>query len=420
MKKSLLLTAVLTMGLSVSAAAANPFSDVPAGHWAYGSIAKLAAAGVVDGYPDGSFQGDKLMTRYEMAQIVARAMAKGANVDRLASEFADELDALGVRVTRLEKKSDNVRITGQARYEYFNVEYTDDKTGNKTKYHNQRMRNRFYFTGDINDNWQYNAMLQNYHSFNNEVSSGIPTSIATEAGEGTAFQRGYLTGRLGGVNVTAGRFDCLKADGNVWDTRMDAVMLDYGKKVHFNAYYGRPTDIATGYGANVYDYDKVWGAAVSGDVGKLNLAVAYDKFTNSVSGNWSDDAIWSIGAKYDFGKFGLNAMYLKSNLDNTLNDTSTGGVVLGATFLGANPGKAGSWGLFGKYYNQGAGTFLAHTMCSDPTGFASDREGFKGYMIGGNVALAKNTIADLEYYDLKGRETDNKVTTLWSHVLFLF
>src|SRR5574344_953772 len=118
MKKSLVLNLALAMGISANCAAANPFSDVPAGHWAYGSIAKLAAAGIVDGYGDGTYRGDRLMTRYEMAQIVARAMAKGANVDRLASEFADELDSLGVRVAKLEKKSDNVKITGEARYSY--------------------------------------------------------------------------------------------------------------------------------------------------------------------------------------------------------------------------------------------------------------------------------------------------------------
>ena len=109
----------MALGVTASAYAANPFSDVPAGHWAYDAVNKLAAEGVVDGYPDGTYGGDKLMTRYEMAQIVAKAMAKGANVDKLAAEFADELDSLGVRVANLEKKkSDNVKITGQIRMSY--------------------------------------------------------------------------------------------------------------------------------------------------------------------------------------------------------------------------------------------------------------------------------------------------------------
>ena len=103
MKKSLVLAMAMAVGVTASAYAANPFSDVPAGHWAYDSVNKLAAAGIVDGYGNGTFGGDRLMTRYEMAQIVAKAMAKGANVDRLAAEFADELDSLGVRVAALEK-----------------------------------------------------------------------------------------------------------------------------------------------------------------------------------------------------------------------------------------------------------------------------------------------------------------------------
>ena len=94
MKKTLMLGLRLSMGISASAAAVNPFTDVPAGHWAYDAVNRLAAAGIIDGYGDGNFGGERLMTRYEMAQIVAKAMAKGANVDRLAAEFADELDSL--------------------------------------------------------------------------------------------------------------------------------------------------------------------------------------------------------------------------------------------------------------------------------------------------------------------------------------
>ena len=118
MKKSLVLAMAMALGVTASAYAANPFSDVPAGHWAYDSVAKLAAAGVVDGYADGAFAGDKLITRYEMAQIVAKAMAKGADCDKLAAEFADELDTLGVRVAKLEKGADAVKITGQIRYHF--------------------------------------------------------------------------------------------------------------------------------------------------------------------------------------------------------------------------------------------------------------------------------------------------------------
>jgi hypothetical protein len=61
MKKSLTLAMAMALGITASAYAANPFSDVPAGHWAYDSVAKLAASGVVDGYADGTFDGEKFI-----------------------------------------------------------------------------------------------------------------------------------------------------------------------------------------------------------------------------------------------------------------------------------------------------------------------------------------------------------------------
>ena len=153
MKKSLVLAMAMALGVTASAYAANPFSDVPAGHWAYDAVNKLAAAGVVDGYPDGTYGGDKLMTRYEMAQIVAKAMAKGANVDKLAAEFADELDSLGVRVANLEKKADNVKITGQIRASYKDVD------GDGVNSNSMQLRNRLWVEGQVNEDWTYTAML---------------------------------------------------------------------------------------------------------------------------------------------------------------------------------------------------------------------------------------------------------------------
>lgn len=105
MNKKLFIAMAVALGVSETAFAANPFTDVPAGHWAYAAVTKLAAAGIVDGYPDGTYKGIRTMTRYEMAQIIAKALAKGAigADNKLVSEFADELDNLGVRVAKLEK-----------------------------------------------------------------------------------------------------------------------------------------------------------------------------------------------------------------------------------------------------------------------------------------------------------------------------
>ena len=73
------------------------FPDVPANHWAYEYVATLAGNGIVEGYPDGNFSGDRPMTRYEFAAMLYRAMLKGAVLsDRILNEFAPELERFRV------------------------------------------------------------------------------------------------------------------------------------------------------------------------------------------------------------------------------------------------------------------------------------------------------------------------------------
>ena len=69
------------------------FPDVPQNHWAYEYVAQLAGNGMIEGYPDGNFAGDRPMTRYEFAAILYRAMTKGAVLsDKILSEFSHELE----------------------------------------------------------------------------------------------------------------------------------------------------------------------------------------------------------------------------------------------------------------------------------------------------------------------------------------
>ena len=429
MKKSLVLAMAMALGVTASAYAANPFSDVPAGHWAYDSISKLAAAGVIEGYGDDTFRGDRLMTRYEMAQIVARAMAKGANVDKLAAEFADELDKLNVRVAALEKKSDNVKITGQFRYHYVHNKYkVDDWKGGD---HDSALRSRLWFTGKVNDNWNYVGMIQNTQDLTNNVGD-----------ETTKFQRAYIEGRLGGLQVTAGRQDFQLGDANLYDTRMDGIKIAYGKKVKFGAYYGKPADgidLSNGMlDPNWGCYDKFFGANIGYEAGKLSLNVAYDKFKDATlysgdtnaklvdeSNMLGDNGVWSVQATYDFGNASLGAIFLKSDVDidklgafipNT--NASKKGIVVTATYGEAQAAKPGSWGLTAKYYNQGVGTFIAHTMDGRAQDFLD--EGFKGWSIAGDYTIAKNMIATVEYFDLKGKETGAKAKTIWSQLAVTF
>ena len=415
MKKTLLLAAVMALGVNAGVYAANPFSDVPAGHWAYDAVNKLAAEGVVDGYPDGTYGGDRLMTRYEMAQIVAKAMAKGANADRLAAEFAGELDSLGVRVANLEKKSDNVRITGQIRYEYGDrsgdLKEKNSKVGSIAQH---RLRTRIFVNGNINEDWTYTGRFENNQSLKN--SSGDDT---------LKFNQAYVNGKIGGAKVIAGKTDHYAGNGFIYDDTAEKIELSYGKDVKLTAYYGIPTD---------YGYDKMWGASVGGKVGNLSLSAGYDKFQdalNEIQGygvlnsaeKGTDNGIWNLSANYKFGDFTLAATYFDSDIDlrdnSSYKDVDTNGYVVGLNYKGADKNKPGTWGLFANYYDQGAGTFVAHTMYPGDWSYYVD-EGFKGYMVGGGVTLAKNMVYQLHYYDLEGKESGLDDQVLWSRLQIMF
>ena len=414
MKKSLVLAMAMALGVTASAYAANPFSDVPAGHWAYDSINKLAAAGVIEGYGDSTFGGDKLMTRYEMAQIVAKAMAKGANVDKLAAEFADELDNLGVRVANLEKKADNVKITGTIKASYSS--YDGDKLnvdGKKAPTNHQgRLRSDLWVKGDINDDWTYSAMFRNQQFFTNDKGNAGEEKVD--------FQRAYVNGRVGGLAVQAGRYN--KTDitgGNIHDNRMDGVQVSYGKDVKLTAGYGKATGVDVIAGEN----KDVAYAELGAKLGAVDAFAGYYKFDNLLKAA-DDDAIWTVGLGFDLAKdLKLTGTYLRSDVDAVTvdnvkyNDVDKDGYVVAMAYKGAKAAKAGSWGLNASYYDQGAGTVVAHTM----DGIYFD-EGFKGYSVGANYALAKNIVAGVTYYDLESKEAKGTpdAQTLWSQVVFSF
>ena len=412
MKKSLVLAMAMALGVTASAYAANPFSDVPAGHWAYDSVNKLAAAGIVDGYGNGTFGGDRLMTRYEMAQIVAKAMAKGANVDRLAAEFADELDSLGVRVAALEKKSDNVKITGEARFRY-----ADSKgKGNVADSYVGDLRSRIWITGQVNDDWSYTGMIQNIQDFAGDYKGDEKTD------EKTDFQRAYVQGKLGGMAVTAGRYNAFFADGNIYDNRADGVELSYGDKVKLSLAAGKATDEITKlYVLKGTTGGNYAGGALSADFGAVNATAGYYNFKDILQKDSGiDNAIWFVGAGTSFGDFGLNAMYLKGDASyqgHDLDGLDDDGYTVGLTWKGAEAAKAGSYGLFANYYDLGGQTYIAHTTDAD----TFDGEGFKGYGVGANYTVAKNMVFTAAYYDTKSKlNSSDKDKIIWTDLTFTF
>ncbi len=406
MKKSLVLAMAMALGVTASAYAANPFSDVPAGHWAYDAVNKLAAEGVIDGYPDGTYGGDKLMTRYEMAQIVAKAMAKGANVDKLAAEFADELDSLGVRVANLEKKADNVKITGQIRASY--------RDGDSSKSYG-KLRTRLFLSGQINEDWTYTGRFQNEQSY---VGEDDPDNDDDDVDLNWA----YVSGRVGGVKVDAGRQNFKTHAGNIVDAEYDGVKLAYGDNIKVSGFVGKGADDGDGNWGLTKDDDRVYYVDVSAKMGVVDGYISYYNIDNDITQD-----IYTVGVGVETVKdLRFTGEYIYGDADkDEYDDLDNSGWVVGLAYRGAKASQPGTWGVWANYYDMPALTYIKSTdntqMGETPKNWQSlDNDGYEGFGVGANVTLAKNIVAAVRYFDLEAREGSDDDQVLWSELVFTF
>ena len=393
MKKSLVLAMAMALGVTASAYAANPFSDVPAGHWAYDAVNKLAAEGVVDGYPNGTYGGDKLMTRYEMAQIVAKAMAKGANVDKLAAEFADELDSLGVRVANLEKKADNVKVTGEIRYSYRDVD--GDVNGNESV-----LRSRLWVNGQINEDWSYTGMFENEQDFGDNDSEE----------DDLYFQRAYVEGRVGGLDIVAGRYNEVTFSGNILDANLDMARVSYGDKIKVSAAAGKAYDSVEVNDKTMLDSDdRIYIGTLEAALGDVDAYVAYFKTNSNM-----DKEIWNVGASYGFGDFTLSAEYMRG--DKEYYNAGKDGWWADLAWKGAEADQPGSYGIHAGYYDQSPSAYIMPT--TDAEYFADD--GYKGWNVGVSYTFAKNIVGMVNYWDMESQTTNKDTQTIFSELYFMF
>ena len=239
MKKTLvsaLTTALVVGAASTTFAAANPFEDVPADHWAYDAIAQLAADGVIEGYGDGTYRGDQEITRYEMAQMIARAMAKGGNgadkalIDKLAAEFADELNNLGVRVAALEKKVDNVKWTGMVRYRY--ITRHEESTNEQPHKNTNGLLLRLEPQMQINKNWTAKARID----YNSNTEMDDASNV-----KNVEVDRVWVEGKYNNFLIKLGKFNVKTAAdyGMTMDYRIAGAEAVIGKNIQVAVRGGR-------------------------------------------------------------------------------------------------------------------------------------------------------------------------------------
>ena len=424
-KKTLVsaITAALVVGAaSTTFAAANPFSDVPADSWAYDAVSTLAADGVIDGYPDGTYKGQNTMTRYEMAQIVARAMAKTdlekadkALVDKLAAEFAEELDNLGVRVADLEKKSDNVKWGGELRYRYYDIN-RDSSLGDET--HNKvlfRLEPKAYI-GD--SGWTANARLD----YEMNLSSD-------ENNDGVLVDRAWVEGPLFGTTVQAGRVPVFTAQGLMFDDRISGGTIAFGsdefKTTLAAGRYNKDHDDVTGtesvrditaeyYGVQ-FDYTPNDNLALNAGYTALNgidanYADSYKSMARpAYDGN--DASIWYVGGKYAFDK---NVAFVGEYAQNTDADDEDQAWTAELQYKGANVADPGSWGMYAGYRQIEAYASIAPTY-DDIIG-----AGYKGAVVGAMYVPAENILATIEYFDGEETYSGKDASKFFANVDFFF
>ncbi len=269
MKKILALAAAAALTTGVSVYAANPFSDVSPDDWAYQAISDLSVQGVVEGYPDGTFQGERNMTRYELAQIIARLMAREdqlnaeqkATLAKLAGEYADELANLGVRVSNLEKKVGNIYWSGDAR-----MRYQTKDNAKKDDSWNGRMR--INVRGQVNENT-------------------------------------YVQGRI------VGEMDFKDSSDKKNDTYMDQIFVNHQFGKYVTARLGRQPIYFGNQGGWLYGSTKGYdGGQVSFNNGKLEVTTGWGQLNKSDDDGWQDKDAYFLKAAYDFGILKLNADYI--------------------------------------------------------------------------------------------------------------
>lgn len=462
MKKSFscLLIAVLIVTLTgITYAASASFSDVPAKHWAYDAVNKLASAGLIDGYGDGTFRGDRSMNRYEFAVLTQKAVEKyeradDANkklIDNLSAEFAAELNRMGARVAKVEAKT-NTWIGGDTRMRFIG---NSPNIGNKLKGSDRYdFRQRIKFWGTINDNMMWQGRLSS--NWGNKWGN-------TDSSYGS-------TAYFDVMNVTAKNvlgLDSIRAGRSALDVigygligkplAVDGLLIN--KKignVKFNAYTGNiKSDTALGTGVTGTDSgnsNQLTTAQVKFDVTKnLNMGLGYywaDIAGTSTSGLLKDSTGkpipvgtgtlntnvgrfdnskgFDVSARYKMGGLTLLGDYIATTLGNPkdLPDNPKGWVVQlsngkgpGATAVYYNaallvdPTKKGTdaWAVSYRSVDPGAlpsgGGGFDTTAVAYPTQsyniFTHGTDNVNAWYLTYENVLAKNVVLSLEYQDFK-------------------
>ena len=459
MKSKVLAALVATMAVGATCAfAANPFVDVPSDSWAYKSVVELADAGIVQGVDGQYFQGERNITRYEAAEMVAKAMAhqdkatveQRALINKLADEFADELNNLGVRVSALESKVGNVKLTGDARVRY---RYQQDAKENDGSWD---YRVRLRAKANVNDKTTvtYGISSGNIQFAGNNAASGddstytdvakvdtkLGSNLTASVGRdsayvlggtygyqyGDVFDRAELKYNNGKIAVTAG-YGKFKENGGSYDSTLKKIAEQAGEKWNGGYFTGNGDygldGVKTGYG-------EIEGFFGNGSA----VGVYYNSFSRAGGSNDGSEAnaiakdyvdaenLWGAYASLNFGeKWNLLANYEKISKDGysatTLNKVDDPQVWIGKLQYGkASMATPKSWDIWVEYLDAEDG---AHIGGSSNSWRFGQLDNIQSWGVGIDYTFAKNAqfnimqsfASDVKDKNFDGSETEQNEQT---------
>lgn len=407
----------LSMAGMVLAAPANLFAVVPEKHWTYSAIGQLAEAGLVEGFGGGAYKKDAILTRCEMAAIVAKTMAKStqadtaaqATIEKLKAEFAAELNLsetsnVASRLDKLEKNVSPVKITnGDVRIRY--QSNWDQKTKNTDKAADTRIqeRVRLNIAADITDNLKFNSRLVATHTSNKRAANG---TSKTSTYANPAFDLAELQWKNKQITFELGRILPSLGQGIIWDGNP----IDGGYATYDFGY----AQLSAGYG-DLAAYTGS-GAATNAAFANLNVkigqktnltVVQLDTMSNSVGYNFNQTA---YGFKTKTGDFTVSGEYIRNNADKLPADAQKHGYWGRLQWKGIDNAKPGSYGINVDYLS--LGNYAVDSTNNPGTLVVSGGNGIggagaKGFGLGAQYVFAKNANVEARYYNLKPYD-DNK------------
>jgi len=463
MKKRVILAsalAALTMSIASPVfAASTTFTDVPAKHWSYEAVTYLAKAGIIDGYSDSTFRGDKTITRYEMSQIVYKAMqnqnkaniAQKALIDKLAAEYAlemNKLESIDTRLTKVEKdqtvkfsgsfldqwKEKNKTVTGVSS----NLDGYAFKLNGEVKVDDKTSLN-FRLTNIAPDSTAFKDRTVAFYgtATGNTSVGGTPTNTVTA-------DRVWATTKVGTVKVGVGR-QAVSIDPE--DVIIDSGYFSYDglrtrwstSGLNFDLKYGRFTKNVTGAYAFDNNTGLDWGnsdvasAMVDGKSGKFNWDLGAVKFTafkdkvGSPVHTPTDKNLMS----YTFGNMGYllqDNLYVAGELGKNTAATTEGRFWTAKVVYGDQAINAKGKSNFTLTYMdaQKNSVNMALTATDGPsediaTSGAGTNDAWKNWDYAYRYGFSKNMVGKLQYAKITDKDFASESYSFWkAQVIYKF